>query len=201
MRDRRLGVEQVDAADGLVERAQPERGQQLAHLLGDVLEEGLDELGLAAELGAQRRVLGGDADRAGVEVADAHHDAARDHQRRRGEAVLLGAEQRADDDVAARLQLPVHLHHDAVAQAVHQQRLLGLGQPDLPGDAGVLQRGQRRRAGAAVVARDQHDVGVRLGHPGRHRAHADLGHQLHVHAGRGLDDLRSWMSCAMSSME
>ena len=97
-----VGVEQVDAADGLVERAQAERGQQLAHLLGDVLEEGLDELGLAVELGPQRRVLGGDADRAGVEVADAHHDAARDHERRRGEAVLLGPEQRADDDVAAR---------------------------------------------------------------------------------------------------
>ena len=97
-----FGVEQVDAADGLVQRAQAERGQELAHLLGDVLEEGLDELGLAAELGPQRRVLGGDPDRAGVEVADAHHDAARHHERRRGEAVLLGAEQRADDDVAAR---------------------------------------------------------------------------------------------------
>ena len=48
---------------------------------------------------------------------------------------------------------------------------------------------ERRRAGAAVVAGDEHDVGVRLGHPGRHRADADLGHQLHVHAGRRVGRL------------
>ena len=36
--------------------------------------------------------------------------------------------------------------------------------------------------GAAVVAGDQHDVGEGLGHARRHRAHADLGDQLHVDA-------------------
>ena len=92
-------------------------------------------------------------------------------------------EQRPDDHVAAGLELPVDLDDDPVPQPVGQQRLLGLGQADLPGDAGVLERGERRRAGAAVVARDEHHVGVGLGHPGRHRAHADLGHQLHVHPG------------------
>ena len=89
--------------------------------------------------------------------------------------------QRADHDVAAGLELAVDLDHDPVAQPVDQEGLLGLGQPDLPGDAGVLERGQRSRTGAAVVARDQHDVGVGLGHPGRHRAHAHLGHELDVH--------------------
>ena len=43
--------------------------------------------------------------------------------------------------------------------------------------------------GAAVVARDEDDVGVRLGHARRHRAHADLGHQLHVDPGRGVGRL------------
>ena len=81
------------------------------------------------------------------------------------------------------LQLPVDLDDDAVAQPVDQQRLLRLGQAELPGDAGVLERGQRRGAGAAVVAGDEHDVGVGLGHAGRHRAHADLGHQLDVDPG------------------
>ena len=38
---------------------------------------------------------------------------------------------------------------------------------------------QRRRAGAAVVAGDQHVVGVGLRHARGDRAHADLGHQLH----------------------
>ena len=56
-------------------------------------------------------------------------------------------------------------------------------------------------AGAAVVAGDEHDVGVGLGHAGGDRADADLGHELHVHAGRGLAFLRSWMSWARSSIE
>ena len=95
----------------------------------------------------------------------------------------------AIDDVAAGLQLAVGLDDDPVAQAVEQQRLLGLGQAELPRAAGVLERRQRRGAGAAVVAGDQDDVGVRLGDAGRDRADPDLGDQLHVHAG-----LRGWRS-------
>ena len=49
--DRLFAVEQVDPPDGLLKGAQAECGQELAHLLGDVLEERLDELGLAGELG------------------------------------------------------------------------------------------------------------------------------------------------------
>ena len=62
-------------------------------------------------------------------------------------------EQRGDDDVAAGLELAVDLHGDAVAQAVEQQRLLHLGEPELPRRAGVLEARERRGAGAAVVAR------------------------------------------------
>ena len=91
MVDRRVDVERVDLADRLVERAEAELGEQLADLLGDVLEEVDDVLGLAGVALAQDRVLRRDAHRAGVEVADPHHDAARDHQRRGGEAELLGA--------------------------------------------------------------------------------------------------------------
>ena len=131
-------VEPIDAADHLVDRAEAERGHQLAHLLGDEAEEVLDELGLAVELRAQRGILRGDADRARVQVADAHHHAARHHERRRREAELLGAEQRGDHDVAAGLHLAVHLHDDAVAQAVEHEHLLRLGQAELPGHAAVL---------------------------------------------------------------
>ena len=147
----------------------------------DVLHEVDDELGLAGELLAEFGVLRGDADRTRVEMADAHHHAARHDERRGREAELLGAQQRGDDDVAAGLQLPVDLHDDAVAQTVHEQRLLRLGETELPRRARVLERRQRRCAGAAVVSRDQHDIGVRLGDTCRDRADADLGHQLHVH--------------------
>ena len=91
------GVEEFDMTDHLGHRPEPELGHELADLLGDELEERLDELGLAAEAGAQLGVLRGDPDRAGVQMTDPHHDAARHDERRRGEPVLLGAEQRRDD--------------------------------------------------------------------------------------------------------
>ena len=43
----------------------------------------------AGEAPAQFRVLGRHADRAGVQMADAHHDAAHGHQRPRGKAEFL----------------------------------------------------------------------------------------------------------------
>ncbi len=89
----------------------------------------------------------------------------------------------AIDDVAAGLQLAVRLHGDAAAQVVEHQRLMRLGEPELPRQARVLDRGLRRGAGAAVVSADQHHVGVRLGDAGGDRADADLGDQLHADAG------------------
>jgi hypothetical protein len=133
-------------------------------------------------------------------VADAHHDAAHRDERRGGEAELLGAEQGGDDHVAAGLELP-SVCRRPVAQAVEHQHLLGLGQAELPRDARVLERRQRRGAGAAVVPGDEDHVGVGLGDAGGDGADADLGHELHADAGLGLAFFRSWMSCARSSME
>ena len=199
--DAALHVEQVGAADQLVELAHAELRHQLAHFFGDEEEVVDDVLGLAGELLAQHRILRRDADRAGVQVALAHHDAALDHQRRGGEAELVGAEQRADDDVAAGLHLAVDLHGDAPAQPVQHQRLLGLGEAELPGRAGVLDRGQRRGAGAAVVPGDGHVVGLGLGDARGDRADADLGNELHAIDACGFAFFRSWISCARSSIE
>ena len=107
-------------ADHLVEGAEAERGHDLAHLLGDEEEVVDDVLGLALELGAQHRVLRRDADRAGVEVALAHHDAAGGDQRRGREAELVGAEQRADRPRRGRAHAAVDLHGDAAAQPVER---------------------------------------------------------------------------------
>ena len=109
------GVQRADLADHLVDGAEAQLRHHLADLFGDEQEEVLDELRLAGEPLAQHRVLRGHTDRAGVEVTHPHHDAARHHQRRGGEAELLGAEQRGDHDVAAGLELAVDLHDDAVA--------------------------------------------------------------------------------------
>ena len=55
-----------------------------------------------------------------------------DHEGRGREAELLGAEERGDRHVAARLQLAVGLHDDAVAQLVEDEHLLRLGEAELP---------------------------------------------------------------------
>ena len=148
-----------------------------------------DVLGLAGELLAQLRILRRDADRARVEVALAHHDAADGDERRGREAELLGAEQRRERDVAPGLELAVDLEHDAAAQVVHHEHLLRLGETELPRHAGVLDGRERRRAGAAVVAADEDDVGVRLGDAGRDGADAGLGHELHADARARVDVL------------
>ena len=99
-------------------------------------------------------------------------------QRRRREAELVGAEERADDHVAAGADAAVDLHGDAAAQPVADERLVGLGEADLPRAAGMLDRGQRRGAGAALIAGDGDVVGLRLGDAGGDRADADLGDEL-----------------------
>ena len=119
-------------------------------------------------------------------MADAHHHAAHDHERRRGKAILLGPEQCADDDIATGLQLAVHLHDDAIAQLVEHEHLLRFRETELPREPRVLEAGQRRRAGSAVMTRDEHDVGMCLGHTSRHRAHAPLRDELHVDPRLGI---------------
>ena len=75
----------------------------------------------------------------------------------------------AIDDITAGLQLAVGFDHDAAAQIIEHQRLMRFGQPEFPRNAGMLDAGLRRRAGAAIVAADQNDIGVAFGHARRDR--------------------------------
>ena len=134
-------------------------------------------------------------------MALAHHDAAGGDQRRGGEAELVGAQQRADGDVAAGAQAAVDLHGDAAAQAVQHQGLLGFGQADLPGRAGMGQRGQRRGAGAALEAGDGHVVGAALATPAATVPTPTSETSFTEMRASGLTFFRSWMSCARSSIE
>jgi hypothetical protein len=119
-------------SDHLVEGAEAERGHDLADFLRDE-EEVVDHvLGLTGEALAQDRVLRRDADRAGVEMALAHHDAAGGNQRRGGEAELVGTQKCADHDVTSRPEAAVDLNDDAAAEPLAHQRLVGFGKADLP---------------------------------------------------------------------
>ena len=112
------GVQRIDLPHHLIDRAEAQFGHQFPDFLGDEHEEVFDEFGLAGEFFTQHRVLGGNAHRAGVEVAHPHHDAARHHQWGGRETELLRTQECGDHHVAAGLQLAIDLHDDSVAQAV-----------------------------------------------------------------------------------
>ena len=116
-------------------------------------------------------------------MADPHHDAAEGDERRRREAELLGAEEGRDDDVAPRLELAVGLEDDAAPEVVQDEDLVRLGEAQLPRDSGVLDAREGRGARSAVVAADEDDVRVRLGHAGRDRPDPGLGDELHADPG------------------
>src|SRR5262245_10744938 len=67
-------VEQVRAADQVVELADAELRHQLTRLFGHEKEEIDDVLGLALELTTQDRVLRRHPHRTSIEMALAHHD-------------------------------------------------------------------------------------------------------------------------------
>ena len=140
VRDTLAHVEEVAAADHLRQRTEAELRHDLAQFLGHEEEVVDDVLGLAAEAPAQYRILRRDTHRARVQVTLAHHDAAFDDERRGREAELVGAEQRADRDVAAGLHLAVDLHGDAPPQPIQHERLLRLGEAEFPWRARMLDR-------------------------------------------------------------
>ena len=130
--DRVADVEHLRTPDHLVDRAEAELRHYASCVFGDHEQVVHDVLGLARELLPKLGILRRHTDRAGVEVALAHHDAAERDERRRREAEFFGAEERCDDDVAARLELAIRLQDDAAAQVVEHERLMGLGDAELP---------------------------------------------------------------------
>mmetsp|Transcript_33328 Transcript_33328/g.51723 ORF Transcript_33328/g.51723 Transcript_33328/m.51723 type:complete len:678 (-) Transcript_33328:277-2310(-) len=181
----RLGVpqalvvhQQVRAAHQLVHRLDAEGRHGLPDLLGHHPQEVDHVLGHTLELLAQLRVLGGDADRAHVEVALAHHDAAERDEGGGREACLLGAQQEGHHDVTPRLDLPVCLDHHARAQVVHHERLVRLGQTQLPGQAGTLDAAPLSGARATIMSGDQDVIRLGLGHAGRNHPDTDFGDKL-----------------------
>src|SRR3954470_893717 len=188
--DGRFDIEHIDAADHIVEFPEAEFGHVLAHLLGDEEEEIDDVLGLPLKLLAQNRILRCDADRARVQVALAHHDAAHRDERSGSESKFFGAEKRGDGYVASGLQLAVGLDADAAAKVVKQQNLLCFCQAEVPGNSGVLDGAEGRCAGASGIAANQDHIGVCLRDAGCYGAYADFRHEFHRDARLRIDVLQ-----------
>ena len=96
--------------------------------------------GLAFEPLSKRFVLGGDAERAGIFVAHAHHHASHGYERGRRKAEFLRTEERRDGDVPAAHEFAVGLQDHMVTQPVFDQGFVRLGKAELPGKSRVMDR-------------------------------------------------------------
>ena len=120
----------------------------------------------------------------GVEVADPHHDAARHHQR----APWRSRTPRPRAARPTTTSRPVFSCPSTWTTMRSRSPLATRvcwvsARPSSQGMPACLSEVSGAGPGPPVVARDEHHVGLGLGHPGGHRAHPDLGHQLHVHPG------------------
>ena len=187
---------QVAAAADLVERSRAQRREAAADVARDEAQKRRGVLGGPGELSAQRCVLRRDPDRTGVQVALVGVDAAQCDQQCGPEAEHVGAEHRRYDHVATGLEAAVDAQRYPPAQPIGNQRVVGLDESQLPGQAGVLDRAQRRGPRAAVVTGDVNHVGARFGDPARDVADTRLRDQLdgdlglRIRAAQIVDELR-----------
>ena len=110
-------------------------------------------------------------------MALAHHQAAFDHQRRRGKAEFIRTEHGPDHHISPGLDLTVNLQHHSLAQLVDDKRLLRFRQPNFPATACVLNGGNGAGSRTAVVSGNDYMVG--LGYTRGDRAHARFADEFH----------------------
>ena len=172
----------VGASNHFVEGADAEFGHDFAHFLGDEVHEVDHMLRITSELGTQFGILCCDADRTGVHLADAHHDAADRDQRGGGKAKFFRSQKSSNDDIATSFKLTVGFDGDAAAQIIQQERLVGFGDTEFPRQACIFDGGLWGGARTAIVPTDQDHVCVTFRHTCRNRAHPNFGDELDVDA-------------------
>src|SRR6056297_1502 len=132
-------------------------------------------------------ILGRNTGRAVVQVADTQVFAAQRHHWRGTEAEALGTQDRAFHHVQTGLDATIGLQADLASQVVGPQCLLGFGQAEFPGGAGITDGGQRACCRTTIVTRNGDQIGVGLGHTCGNGTDARLGDQLHRYQGLRID--------------
>ena len=206
--------EEIGAPDEIRGRADPEARGDRGELLAERAEEAaeiqhgtlelawLEPLHTAIGGLGDRLELGRDADVACVELATAADRATDGDHREGSEAHAVGAEAQHLRDVEGALHPAVAPDLDDGAKARRDECAMRLGDadlaredggsqaPNLDGKSGAAERVLARRAGAAVVSRERHDVGARLRDPDRDDADVRHDRDLHGHAGTRVHGLQ-----------
>ena len=111
-------IEKISAPNQIVKPRDAELGHDLPNFFSDKEKVIHDMLWPTGEFLTQHWILGGNAHRAGIQMAFTHHDAALHHQRCGCEPKLIGTQQRTNHHVAAGLHLTIGLHTNPAAQPV-----------------------------------------------------------------------------------
>src|SRR5580700_5609016 len=116
--DGMIGIQHFKSANHFVHVGESEFRHNLTDLFREEEEERNHVFRSARKLLSEHRILSCDTDRAGIQVANPHHDAAHCDERSAGKAELFGAEQSGNHNVSAGLQLTIGLHPNPTAQIV-----------------------------------------------------------------------------------
>jgi hypothetical protein len=111
-------INQINAPNQIVKPPNAKLSHDFANFFCDKEKEVDDVLGLALKLFTQYWILRCYANRAGIEMAFAHHDAAFNDERSGSKTELIRTKQRTNHNVTPRLHLTVSLHAYATAQAI-----------------------------------------------------------------------------------
>ena len=183
---RHLG-QQIGTANHIVQRTRTDGGKDFTHLCRIKGNQIHNLIGIARELFAQRFVLGAHAHGACIRLALTHHDAAHRDQGGGADAVFLGPHHRRHYNIPPGTQTTIGAQRDALAQVVHGEYLMRLGQAHFPRQTGVFDRRGGGGTRAAIMPRNQDHIGLGLGHAGRDRADARRRHQLDSHLAARVD--------------
>ena len=129
------------------------------------------------------RILCGNANRTGIQIADTHHDTAHGYQRSSCETILLCTQHCCDDHVTACHHFTIGFNDNLRTQVVLNQCLMGFGQTQFPRQTGIVDRTAGSCTGTAVITGDQDDTCASLGNTGSDCSDTGLRYQLYRDSG------------------
>ena len=123
-----------------------------SQLLSDKSHEVFYVFRFSTETFTKFRVLCCHTDRAGIQVADTHHDASHGYKRSCRKTKFLCTEKCCNGNVTAAHQFTVCLDADTVTESVHDQGLVCLGKTKFPRKSCIVDGTSRCCTGTSIVS-------------------------------------------------
>ncbi len=129
------------------------------------------------------RILGGNTNRTGIQMAFAHHDTAQGNQRCGGKAEFLGTQQSGIYHIPAGFQLAVRLQDNPVAQVIDHKGLLNFRNTEFHGQSGIFDGTGRTGPGSSFTSADGNAVGMCFGNTGGNSSDSFFRNQFYIDPG------------------